>query len=478
MTDADLRMVCAQEGINGAGAMADVQSRLHLHLFGQPRTPTEAVHAACDAELASALLSATASDDDPAEHSAAGAWLASGLRYLLGRQVTAKALLRLKIKFRRAGQAHDEVVFAQDMKPGDPGFVQFVEAWVTRIIAVMPLPNAMTTEDAEASLSDVLRALGAPAGPRASPLGAPQPLDWLAELRRASTTKSAAEDAFDNPELNKAITMLRSYGFYVDKNGAVKFSQLTLISKATAAKEDGLSTPNLCVDPRVQPGNLRAMLDAQGNFAPDQTKMVQQQDGSYVEATTTDPVSKKTRSAMEVARGHSMYWVAHLVTSIRHTALHSKYASRTTTNTGLWLHPYYVAKFQAVLWRVVDRVSGDTLDGILTPLLQYVQERTNTADEDAWTGEAAVEYVCAKLSEQVSFAAAMTGKRKADTPQGGKPQKSSAGGPVACTVCKKNKTTHASKVCLACAQAKKATGAPAAAAAAPAAAAAAPAAGL
>jgi hypothetical protein len=112
---------------------------------------------------------------------------------------------------------------------------------------------------------------------------------------------------------------------------------------------------------------------------------------------------------------------------------------------------------------VVDRVSVDTLDGILTPLLQYVQERTNTADEDAWTGEAAVEYVCANLSEQVSFAPAMTGKLKADTPQDCKPQKSSAGAPVTCTVCKKNKTTNSSKVCLACAQAKKAAGAPAAA---------------
>jgi len=391
--------------------------------------------------------------------------------------VTAKAFLRRKIRFRLAGQAHDEVVFAQDMKPGDPGFVQFVEAWVTQIIAVMPLPNAMTTEDAEASLGDVLRAFGAPAGPRANPSGAPQLLDWLSKLRREATTKPAAEDSFDYPELNKAITVLRNHGFYIDKNSVVKFSQLTLISKATAAKEDGLSTPNLCIDPQVHPGNLRAMLVAQGNFAPDQTKMVQQPDGSYVEATTTDPVSKKAWSAMEVARGHSMYWVAHLVTSVRHTALHSKYASRTTSNTGLWLHPYYVAKFRAVLWRVVDRVSGDTLGGILTPLLQYVEERTNTADEDAWTGEAAVEYVCVKLSEQVSFAAAMTGKSKADTPQGGKPQKSLAGAPVACTVCKKNKTTHASNVCLACAQAKKAAGAPAAAAAAPAAAAAAPAAG-
>ena len=88
MSDADLQMVCAQEGINGTGAMADVQSRLHLHLFGPPRTPTEAVYAACNAELASAPWSATASDDDAAEHSAAGAWLARGLRYSLGKQVT------------------------------------------------------------------------------------------------------------------------------------------------------------------------------------------------------------------------------------------------------------------------------------------------------------------------------------------------------------------------------------------------------
>jgi hypothetical protein len=81
------------------------------------------------------------------------------------------------------------------------------------------------------------------------------------------------------------------------------------------------------------------------------------------------------------------------------------------------------------------------------------------------------------MADAFEIANARARKRKADAPQGGKPQKSSAGAPIACTVCKKNKTTHASKVCLACAQAKKATGAPAAAAAAPAAAAAAPAAG-
>ena len=157
MSDADLRLVCTQKGIDGTGAMVEVQARLHVHLFGPLRTPTEAVRAVCDVEFASALLSATAGDDDAAEHSAAGAWLASGLRYSLGRQVTVRTVLRRKIRFRQAGQAHNDVVFAQDMKPGDPGFVQIVEAWVVQMIAVMPLPNAVTAEDVEGSLVDVLK---------------------------------------------------------------------------------------------------------------------------------------------------------------------------------------------------------------------------------------------------------------------------------------------------------------------------------
>jgi hypothetical protein len=92
-------------------------------------------------------------------------------------------------------------------------------------------------------------------------------------------------------------------------------------------------------------------------------------------------VSKKARTALDVARGHIMYGVAHLVTSIRLTTLHSRYDSRTSA--GMWLHPYYVAKFQSVMWRVVERVSGDTLDGILTPLLHHVQENTNNTDDNA-----------------------------------------------------------------------------------------------
>jgi hypothetical protein len=178
---------------------------------------------------------------------------------------------------------------------------------------------------------------------------------------------------------------------YSDKTDVPKFSQLTLVKKATSAKEDGMSTPGLCVDPRVQPLSSRAMLDTHSNFAPDQAKMVQQADGAYVETSTPDPVSKKVRTALDVVRGHIMYWVAHLVTSIRLKTLHSLYDSRTSV--GMWLHPYYVAKFQAVMWRVVERVSGDTLDGILTLMLQHVQETTNSADDDAWTGETTLEYV-------------------------------------------------------------------------------------
>jgi hypothetical protein len=60
------------------------------------------------------------------------------------------------------------------------------------------------------------------------------------------------------------------------------------------------------------------------------------------------------------------------------------------------------------------------------------------------------------VTEQVSFAAAFGGKRKADAPgvqQGTKAQKSAQ--MITCTVCKVRKTNHASKICLSCATAAK-----------------------
>jgi len=278
-----------------------------------------------------------------------------------------------------------------------------------QLIAVMPLPTVMTIEDEEGSLVDVLKALCTTPGPKVNSLGAPQPsapMDWLVELRRAATAGKPVDDSvFNNADLSKAIAVLRTFGFFVDKSGVPRLSQLVLIMKAMSAKEGGRSTPGLCVDPRVQSLSLRAMLDANGNFASDQAKMKQLSDGTWVESSTPEPVSKKVHTALEVARGHIMYWTAHLVVGTRLTDLHSRYAGRTSA--GVWCHPYFLAKFQALMWRVVERVTGDTLDWILTPLLQHVQERTNSVDDEAWTGETALEYVCTKVTKQVSFAAVL-----------------------------------------------------------------------
>jgi hypothetical protein len=101
-------------------------------------------------------------EGDATSHSVAGAWIARALHFALAKQVTVKAVLRRKVKFRRAGQAHDDVVFAETMKPGDPGFAQFVEAWVAELTLVVPLPtlpDAVTAEDAEGALLDVLKVL-------------------------------------------------------------------------------------------------------------------------------------------------------------------------------------------------------------------------------------------------------------------------------------------------------------------------------
>jgi hypothetical protein len=342
MIDTNLRQLCTQEGVDATGAMADVQARLAVHLFGAPRTATETVQALCDMEFALALLTAIPAEGDATSHSVAGAWIARALYFALGKQVTVKAVLRRKVKFRRSGQAHDDVVFAETMKPGDPGFAQFVESWVAALTLVVPLPalpDAVTAENAEGALLDVLKVLLMATGPKVSGGEVPKttdPMDWLQQLQRVTTAGKPADDSFDNTDLNKAIALLKTHGFYSDKTAVPKFSQLALVKKATSAKEDGMSTSGLCVDPRVQPLSLRAMLDTHGNFAPDQAKMVQQSDGAYVETSTPDPVSKKARTALDVARGHIMYWVAHLVTSIRLTTLHSRYDSRTSVCAPSW----------------------------------------------------------------------------------------------------------------------------------------------
>ena len=113
------------------------------------------------------------------------------------------------------------------------------------MILVMPLPNAVTVEDAEGSLVDVLKTLRVTQGPKVNPVEVPKttdPMEWLTELRRrVTTTKPAAKDSFDNTDLNKLIIVLRSHGVYTDKGTVAKFSRLSLISKATAAKDGRLS---------------------------------------------------------------------------------------------------------------------------------------------------------------------------------------------------------------------------------------------
>jgi hypothetical protein len=174
-------------------------------------------------EFAFALLTVIPAEGDANSHSVSGAWIARALHFALAKQVTVKAVLRRKVKFRRAGQAHDDVVFAETMKPGDPGFAQFVEAWVATLTLVVPLPtlpDAVTAEDAEGALLDVLKVLLVATGPKVSGGEVPKttdPIDWLQQLQRVTTAGKPADDSFDNTDLNKAIALLKTHGFTVTR---------------------------------------------------------------------------------------------------------------------------------------------------------------------------------------------------------------------------------------------------------------------
>ena len=468
----ELQAACLAAGLSDAGTDSELQSRLNAHLFKSTdsRTPEEKVNDSCDAEMG-ALLLKVAPGAKPEVHSAVGGWLASALYAYVGRTVTTKALRRCKVTFRAGGKAYDDTVYVDAMTRGDAGFVSFVTAVLSRLTTEVPLPTSpelVDMDDAEDAVVELLTALQTP---RASASATPTLCDpgLTAALQSLAAGKQAAkpEVKFDNAAFSAATAVLRSKGYFVCRYQTPRLSQVDLVVAAVGAKTDGKGTPQLAVDPRAQPGVLRPMVDSRGNFVVDQMKMVPQADGTYVEATTAETGAvKKNRSTMDVAQGHLLYWTGHLLASTQVKELHHQYDGRTSTE-GVWLHPYHVGKLQTLLWRLVPKVTGDALEGIITPLLQHVQELVNSGAKDAWTGDMALEYIMEKLAEQVNFAATLSQKRKADGPTpGGKDKKPQGGNGanktlVRCTVCKTRNTGHVSKVCLPCKNAAEAAGAPA-----------------
>jgi hypothetical protein len=163
------------------------------------------------------------------------------------------------------------------------------------------LPEAVDPDEADGALFELFKVLLAvPTGSKAPTGESSQqsgPPEWLQHFQQATGIK-AEESKFDNTELSKAFADLKTCALFIDKYLVINCSQLDIIHEATSAKEDGRATPNLAVDLRVQPAMLRALLDTHGNLAPYQTKMVQQADGTYVEATAADPGPKKARNAL------------------------------------------------------------------------------------------------------------------------------------------------------------------------------------
>jgi hypothetical protein len=63
------------------------------------------------AHFALALLTAVPAEGDASSHSVEGAWIARALHFALAKPVTVKTVLRRKVRFKRPGQAHEDVVF-------------------------------------------------------------------------------------------------------------------------------------------------------------------------------------------------------------------------------------------------------------------------------------------------------------------------------------------------------------------------------
>ena len=115
-------------------------------------------------------------------------------------------------------------------------------AELTLVVPLPTLPDTVTAEDAEGALLDVLKVLLVSPGPKVPVGEVPKttgPMDWLQQLQRVTTAGKPADDSFDNTDLNKAMALLKTYGFFFDKTGVAKFSQLILVKKQRRRRRMG-----------------------------------------------------------------------------------------------------------------------------------------------------------------------------------------------------------------------------------------------
>jgi hypothetical protein len=224
-------------------------------------------------------------------------------------------------------------------------------------------------------------------------------------------------------ELTKAQNECMRLGYDCSNSNVPYFTQITLAVKCVQNFDVASNSykPLLPAEPNLQPAELKRRAGALGNVL--EVEEVQQfafSDGALTSRVHVSSASKgRDRSVWDVAQGYILYWHMVLILSVLIPAgtLCLDYAVDVA---GMFVRPYKVSRFCNLLVsiRAGNLLTGEALDGLLVPLMVFVQEKTNRPDIEggAWSGDMCLNYLYSELTRNMSVtiasAAQTRGERK------------------------------------------------------------------
>lgn len=379
----------------------------------------------------------------PSEPTSLAGWLMLALCKFFASKVTIQRIRGMKVNFEMPDKSK-RVMFASFVKIDSSEYVPMVEHLAAQLVALEALPAGETSLGAEQTLTDFLDHYS----------GGSTPIAKLGKRKVEEDEKSTKPSReYTCADFVEASRLLRELNYPVEKGDMCKYSEMTKARDAMLAKSQGVATPLLPYLPQTQPAALHCCVTEGGEIAEDAMRHWKIDAGQLVQDEAVVS-KKKDRSVHEVAHGYIMYWHIVLVYSAQIEGLGPQYATRVP---GWFLSPLALVKFCNLLRRTVGGRSPPTasqLDGLLAPMLRYVQEMVNEALGKPWSGDEALEYMCARLVEGLNLQRAMmrTGANPGGDGNKGKQNtpKKVGNAPKACIKCATGKTNHHSGICLVC----------------------------
>ena len=426
----ELRTLCGEHGLATTGLKKDLVDRLKekrdggveppspdlggvppVPLGGPPPDPMEEVEVACGKKPEVIALVRTGIGDGPML-----SWVCTAMAQELGAKVEMDTMRELEVGFTSGGVSR--TMLAMAVCKSSDHYVPMRNALTEALMSKKELPVGYTVVHAKQAVTRMLEVFTpAAAGGGVGAAGGP---DWEALLTRlASGIKEglasqgregvSGGSKMTTAEVQEAIHALGEMGYPLDEKDLPRLEQLGKAKSALLAKVGEVARPQLPLEPTTQPRMLTGLQDERGQYVEEETREIvwDEVNQRQISRALSTPSKGYTRTAYSVAQGHLFYWhsVLLIATMIKNLPERPDDDGAETRKKGVWLHPYYVIKFEKMLSTVVGRqtLTGPGLDELLRPLLQEAQHKVN---HKGMSGDVALAWIIDEMPVRLATVAA------------------------------------------------------------------------